>query len=136
MVIVVDSDALIALLYEQDNHAPEAQITMEALIEREAELIYPSSVLIEVITTLQGRLRIAHIASTLVSFIQNEELIIVSVDNTILLDTTNYFDIKGSKRNTLFDAVVASVAKNYNADAIFSFDTWYQKKGFRLAKEL
>lgn len=30
----------------------------------------------------------------------------------------------GSKQNTLFDAVVATIAKELNADAIFSFDEW------------
>ncbi len=45
-------------------------------------------------------------------------------------------DFKKSKHNTLFDAVVAATAKKYQADAIFSFDKFYKKQGFKLASEL
>jgi predicted nucleic acid-binding protein len=36
----------------------------------------------------------------------------------------------------VFDALVAAVAKKNNADAIFSFDAWYQKQGFKLVTNL
>lgn len=38
----------------------------------------------------------------------------------------------GSKKNTFFDAIVAATAENLGTDAIFSFDDWYPKLGFRL----
>ena len=45
-------------------------------------------------------------------------------------------DLKRSKHHTLFDAIVAAVAKKYYADAIFSFDKFYKSKGFKLVSEL
>jgi predicted nucleic acid-binding protein len=36
----------------------------------------------------------------------------------------------GSKQNTLFDAIVATIARKYSATGIFSFDAWYTKQGF------
>jgi predicted nucleic acid-binding protein len=36
----------------------------------------------------------------------------------------------------LFDALVATFAKKYNADAIFSFDEWYKNLGFKLVTSL
>jgi predicted nucleic acid-binding protein len=40
-----------------------------------------------------------------------------------------------SKKNTIFDAVVAEVAIELEAEYIFSFDSWYVKEGFKLAPE-
>ena len=47
----------------------------------------------------------------------------------------NYFNPKMSKKNTLFDCVVAAVAKKYKVDAIFSFDDFYKKSGFTLTED-
>jgi len=42
----------------------------------------------------------------------------------------------GSKQNSLFDAIIAALAKHLDATAIFSFDEWYKKQGLRLAEDL
>jgi hypothetical protein len=39
-------------------------------------------------------------------------------------------------KNTLFEAVVATIAKRLNAHAIFSFDEWYRKIGLTLTDDL
>lgn len=46
-----------------------------------------------------------------------------------------FFNPHGSRQNTFFDAIVAATAKKLNADAIFSFDDWYKKLGFKLATD-
>ncbi len=43
---------------------------------------------------------------------------------------------KESPGNTLFDAIVATIAIQRQADAIFGFDHWYKEIGLRLAEDL
>jgi hypothetical protein len=38
----------------------------------------------------------------------------------------------GSEQNTLFDTVISAIAKQQQADAIFSFDKWYKRIGLTL----
>ena len=57
-------------------------------------------------------------------------------DDAVLAEALTLFNPHGSKQNTLFDAVVAALAKRLDADAIFSFDSWYEKRGFRLVAQL
>jgi len=47
-----------------------------------------------------------------------------------------YFSSTTSKKNTLFDCIVAVTAEENKADAIFSFDKFYKRKGFKLASEI
>jgi hypothetical protein len=59
-----------------------------------------------------------------------------AVYHAILTEAGELFIPNGSKKNTLFDAVVAAIAKRLNADAIFSFDEWYRKIGLTLTFDL
>lgn len=54
----------------------------------------------------------------------------------MLNEALKVFDPKGSKQNTLFDAVVVATAKKLNTKIIFSTDNWYEKLGFILAANL
>ncbi len=54
----------------------------------------------------------------------------------ILTQASNLFQPFGSKQNTLFDAIVATIARKYAAPDIFSFDEWYAKQGFTLIPQL
>ena len=44
------------------------------------------------------------------------------------------FEKTVSKKNTLFDAIVAATAKRLGTNYIFSFDRWYSKEGFKLTE--
>ena len=70
-----------------------------------------------------------------VEFIESGQ--VAEVDEEIYSRAVNdFFDASVSKQDTLFDCIVAAVAKKYGAEAIFSFDKFYQKHGFKLASEL
>ena len=62
--------------------------------------------------------------------------LIQAVDQETILTAATLFHPLASKKNTLFDAVVAATAKHLHADAIFSFDQWYTKLGLSLASDL
>lgn len=136
MIIVVDSDALIGSLYLQDQHYKNSQEIRFKLAKNNARLIYPATVIVETTTFLQGRLDKPELAKQVIQLISDSSLVIEPIDKDILQKASKYMDFKSSKHNTLFDAIVAAVAQKYKADAIFSFDKFYEKKGFKLASEL
>lgn len=61
---------------------------------------------------------------------------VVEVNQQMLTTALKYFSPSASKKNTLFDCIVAAVVEEHQADAIFSFDKFYKKEGFKLASEL
>ena len=61
---------------------------------------------------------------------------VVEINKQTLTTALKYFYTTSSKKNTVFDCVIAAVVEDYKADAIFSFDHFYKKKGFKLAEEL
>lgn len=132
--VVVDSDGLVALLYQNDAHAQTAERILQSLIKQEARLLYPATVIVETATLFQLRLKQPAIAEQLAGMLREAEMEIVPVDGTSLGAALTLFRPReGSAHNTLFDAVVAATAKAYKADAIFSFDGWYKSLGFTLA---
>jgi predicted nucleic acid-binding protein len=63
------------------------------------------------------------------------QIVIDEVDRETLKQASTLFNPFGSKQNTLFDAVVATVARKYAATVIFSFDGWYRQIGLTLARD-
>jgi predicted nucleic acid-binding protein len=136
MIIIVDSDGLVGSLNSEDFHYPIASQLVEKLVRQGAQFLYPATTIVESTTLLQGRLNKPELAEKLKDFIQNDKLDIVLVDNALLKHAVSLMDSGTTKHHTLFDAVVAAVAKENKADAIFSFDKFYKSKGFKLASEL
>lgn len=135
MIVIVDSDALIGSLYPQDQHYKTSRQIQAKLAKINAKLIYPATVIVETVTFLQGRLNKPGLAQQMLELVNSNELVIESIGSDIIQQASGFMDLNSSKHNTLFDAIVAAVAKNYDADAIFSFDKFYKTKGFKLASE-
>jgi len=135
VIIVIDSDALIGSLCPQDQHFKETLVIREQLAKLNPKIIYPATVIVETATFLQGRLNRPDLAKRATALI-SEEVIIEPVGSVLLMEALEFMDFKGAKHDTLFDAIVAAAAKKYSADAIFSFDKFYEKKGFKLASDL
>ncbi len=131
--VIVDSDALIALLNKDDLLAEKAIKTLEGLYKLEAKLLYPATTLIETTTTLQRRLSDASLTKEIVKMIKESQFPVIAVGQETIKMAESLFNPSGSKQNTLFDAVVAAIAKQQKADAVFSFDGWYEKVGLNLA---
>ncbi|MBI2019435.1 PIN domain-containing protein [Candidatus Daviesbacteria bacterium] len=135
-VVVVDSDAVFALYNPNDPLNVKATRTFEQLTTKGFKLIYPSSVIFEVISLFQRVLPTPKITKKLIEIIQTEALIIHIVDEEILKESTVIFDPAGSKKNTLIDCSVAAVARKIKADGVFSYDSFYAKLGLKPAEEL
>jgi predicted nucleic acid-binding protein len=136
LTIIVDADALIALFTEGDVHAAHSLELLDRLIADGAQLLHPSTTIVEAVTTLQRRLNNPQAAAELVQLVKEAKLAVEPVDDAVLAESFTLFNPHGSKQNTLFDAVVATIAKRLGAEAIFSFDGWYVKRGFRLMTQL
>ena len=136
MTIVVDSDGLIGLINKDDSHNSISVSILEKLIQKEAMLIYPATVIAEATAILQIRLERPELAAQILKLLLDGKLIIEAVDDMLLKEASLLLKLGMRKHNTLFDAIVASVAKKHKADAIFSFDKWYTKLGFKLAVDI
>ena len=136
-LIVVDADAIIARANPDDvNHQKSLEISKK-LETLQANLLYPRAAVLEAVTFIQRVLNSnASAYATAVEFLDPNINIVDSDSQIYSIAVKNYFSAKTSKKNTLFDCLIAATAQNYNADAIFSFDKFYKKKGFKLASDL
>jgi predicted nucleic acid-binding protein len=133
--VVVDADAIIALVNEDDgNHAMAIRIS-EMLIQQKTEMIVPMTAVCEAITALKRVVGKPELTSMIIAQCENEVIPVVSVTKDMLSLANTFFDPKSSKQDTFFDALIAAFAEKYQADAIFSFDKWYRKKGMTLVSE-
>lgn len=133
-LVVGDADALIALVLEDDPHYEEVAEISEKLVKSQATIIFPVTVFPEAITSLKraaNQPEKAHLLNRqyLAGIFQVEYL-----NDEIMKLAAEIFDKADSKQNTLFDAIVVATAKHLGADTIFSFDNWYTKLGFKLAR--
>lgn len=135
-VIVVDADAIVAQAHPHDsNHAKAIQITQD-LQSINARMIYPVTAVCEAVTVLQHKLsNTATAYGTAVVFTDPQLQVSEVNQQTIINATNNYFEPQGSKKNTLFDCIVLETAKTHKADAIFSFDKFYKRRGYKLAED-
>ena len=134
-LFIGDADALIALSNKSDsNHEAAKQILTN--LSSETSVIFPTTAICEAVTVLRGKLNKPTDAAQVVQQLRAGGIPLESVDQAILLEAEKLYDPLASKKNTLFDAVVAAIAKQSQADAVFSFDQWYQKIGLKLASDL
>ena len=134
--IIVDADALIALVDQDDAHSQQALALAKQLQEIEAPLLYPATTIVEAVTTLQRKLNKPALVAQLVAGIAAHHFLVETIDDELLNRAAALFKPYGSKQNTLFDAIVATVATKHKAQAIFSFDDWYAKQGLMLVSDM
>jgi len=135
-IIVVDADAIVAQASPNDNlHVKSVEIAT-LLVQRNAQVLYPVTAIIEAITHIQRVLTNGQVAyGTLIAFIDSN-VNAVEVNQETMKNALQFFSATTSKKNTFYDCIVAEIARKYKADAIFSFDRFYKRNGFTLASEL
>lgn len=140
IVVIVDSDALIAQSNLTDAHHKTAIEISRKLEAVGAKVIYPSTAIFEATTLMhrwnRGEVDMTTVAAGLLSIMSDPSMIVESVDQMTIQGATKYYKPKSSKKNTTFDCAVAAVAEKYKADYIFSWDKFYIAHGFKLAQEL
>lgn len=134
--VVVDSDAIFAIYNPNDPLNKQATQTFQRLIEGNYKLIYPISVVFEVISLFQRVLPTPTVTTKLIDMIKNDALLIHVMDADILKESAVLFDPAGSKKNTLIDCSVVIISKKIKADGVFAYDEFYTKQGLKLAEDL
>ncbi|MDD5147400.1 MAG: PIN domain-containing protein [Candidatus Daviesbacteria bacterium] len=136
LIVVGDTDGLIAILHEEDIHHRKAVETVTKLLALSAQTVFPLTTITETITTLIRKLNKPDLAALVVRQITSGALTIENTDTGILNEALKVFDPKSSKKKTIFDAMVVACAKKLDTNVIFSADDWYTKLGFTLAINL
>ena len=134
--VVVDSDAIFALYNPNDPLNARVTMTFEQLIKQGFGLIYPTSVLFEVVSLFQRVLPTPTVTKKLVEMIRSDALLIHIVDINVLKESAKLFNPVGSRKNTLIDCSVVAVARKTKADGVFAYDEFYTKHGFKPAEKL
>lgn len=134
--VVVDSDAIYALYNPNDPLNSKATQTFAEMVNQGFNLIYPSSVIFEVISLFQRVLPIPTLTSKLIEMVKSDLLAIQIIDHDLLKEAARLFNPKGSKKNSLIDCSVVAVAKKLKADGIFAYDNFYTQQGLKLAEDL
>lgn len=133
-IAVGDADSLIALAYKDDANHIRAKKTSEWLLSADYEIIYPNTAILEAITTLKRALNLPDKAHLINKHYQQGAFSVEYIEEEIQWKASQRFEKTNSKKNTIFDAVVAETAAKLEADYVFSFDKWYPKEGFELAE--
>ncbi len=132
-LVIGDADSLIALAYKDDVNHQKARKIAEWLLSGGYQIIYPNTAILEAITALKRALNLPNKAHLIATQYVSGAFVIEYIDEDLQKEASRLFNEKAqSKKNTIFDAVVASVAKKLQAEMIFSFDSWYPKMGFEL----
>lgn len=134
--VVVDSDSIFALYNPNDPLNLKSTKTFQELIAQSYELIYPSSVIFEVISLFQRVLSSPTVTAKFIEMIKENRILIHVVDIDTLKEAAVLFNPAGSKKNTLIDCSVVAIAKKIQADGVFAYDSFYTKQGLRLASDL
>jgi len=132
-----DTDGLIALIYAKDINHKSAFAIVKKCYEKGIMIAYPAAIIAEAITTLTRKFKQDHIARVILEQIGDDSpLKIIETSSEIIKNARKLFDLKSSRKDTFFDAIVAATAFQEGTDLIFSFDGYYKKIGLTLTQSL
>lgn len=132
-IAIGDADALIALAYEKDSNHNKAKRAVEALITQGYEIIYPNTAILEAITASKRAKNLPEKAHLINKQYQSGAFTVEFIDEVTQQQASIRFGKTISKKNTIFDCVVAETAIKFDTKIIFSFDEFFTKEGFQLA---
>src|SRR5687767_14766568 len=118
-VIIIDADAIIAQANPDDFHHEQATRISKSLSNLKAQILYPTTTIIESVTHIQRVLNDNFNAHNIVHSAIKSRINIIEVNKDTLNQAIKYFEPNTSKKNTLFDCIVAAIAKEQDANAIF-----------------
>jgi predicted nucleic acid-binding protein len=136
MKILVDADALIAIMKHDDSNHTVALDHLERLSKLEVIFLTTNYVISEVITVLSQR--VTH--ATAIQFIKiirstDSPFTIHWIDETVEDKAIAIFAEQTSKNVSLVDCTNMALMQLENIDQIFSFDAVYRKNGIMMVEE-
>ncbi len=132
-LFIADADALVSLTNSQDANHTRAMEILHFCIAQQTHILFPTTAICEATTVLHRKLNNPEGAARVIAKTLTGEFRLLPVGEKEITAAAQFFRPEGSKKDTLFDAVIAAIAYEQGADAIFSFDGWYSKLGLLLA---
>lgn len=134
--VLVDSDAIIALVHSQDALHTRALKIAEYLSKADIPLFITATTIAEVVTTIERKYSDIKSAAVLFEKLISGWVEIISIDADTIKDARKIFAKLTSKQHTVFDVINMVVVKRHNISAIFSFDEWYRKQKLHFIEDL
>jgi predicted nucleic acid-binding protein len=134
--VLLDSDAIIALVLSDDDLHSRALSVFDLLMQRQAVLFITATTVAETVVGLHRKFNERKKALIFLEKVVNRWATLVVVDNELLIHAHRILSSSQSKQNTIFDAINIAAIKKHSLDAIFSFDRWYTRHGVILLEDL
>ena len=135
-ILIGDSDALIALLNSSDPKNQEANDCLDELVKEHIKVYFPTTTVVEVLNSLMKQPTDFELIKNLFVQINNANIFLLPVDIQIVTLSEKYVKDIILEGKTFSHAIICTLIEDYNIQGIFSFDEWYQSKGFRLVGDL
>lgn len=133
---LLDSDAVIGLLNEEDKHHQQTKVISLIIEQKHIAVVVSTTTIAECITSLHRRHNRPDLAKIYLDSLTNPLLTIYPVDREIIRMAAKIYDPQRSKKHTFFDAINVAVAQKERIEVIFSFDDFYRSFGLKLAGDL
>lgn len=128
---LVDSDAFIGFIVEQDVHFSRARHAFHTFASSNRVLVTTNLIVTETASMLSRRVRY-ELACRFIRYIRDSAMPIIYTDKAIH-ETAHDLFLKQNKENTsMVDCSNVAVAHYYNIPAILGFDGFYEKFGLTL----
>ena len=127
MNIIIDSDALLALINSKDSLHERAKALLIELHTQGAELILLPTTLSEFALIATNRVGQNQTKAVVEVWTERANHQVIEVDKELTSFAVKLFQKQTSKEESLFDCFVMAAASRYKYDAIFSFDKGYLK---------
>ena len=133
--VLLDTDALVALINEEDANHLKAQEVNDRLIKAGVQFIITNLVVGETLTVLSRK--VDHSVAVKFGFdIKKGEVAIIRVDEALEETAFEIFEKQPSKNTSFIDCTNMAVLEKYKWQFIFSFDKVYSQNDYQLAQEL
>ena|SRR3989344_4303198 len=132
-MVIVDSDALIGLISDDDNLHKRCLQIQRYLISNNLQLVIPYSVVLEAGSALA---RVKNRPDLTAKLLNDYEESDDQVNYIVATLVAKLYNPKTSKKNTPFDHYVLALAKKNDIKYVFSFDSFYKKNGLTLVEDL
>lgn len=136
--VLVDSDALIGLIHKDDALHKISSEILTYFVQNNFSVVIPYAIVLEAATALSTSKAVKRpdLAVSLLNYYLTAEKGNQNFDFEVSGLVAKLFDAKTSKKNTPFDHYVLALAMKNDIKYVFSFDTFYRKKGLTLAEDL
>lgn len=141
MNIIVDTDALLALINSHDSLHTEAKALLAAMFAQKSQLFILPTTLAEFSLIAANRVGLNQTKAVAEVWTAGANHQMIEIDKELIVSAVKLFRKQTSKEESLFDCFVMAAAARYGYDAIFSFDKGYLKninadQKLKLASEL